>query len=153
MSQKEYFAKWYELNRERLSNKRKDRYNSDPEYRERVLTNSRKSRKSKERPVVQVVTVSGQDYNALSIAEACEKIGISVETMIKWEKSKVVPATPFRLTGRRTRWYTHGMVDVIAAAVSDRTVSTGKRVRISYDDAEFVAKIVTGWSALPELAS
>ena len=152
MSQKEYFAKWYEVNRERLSQKRKERYNGDPEYRERVLANSRKSRKVKERPLVQEVTVNGTTYPVLAIAEACEKIGISVETMIKWERNNVIPTTPFRVTGRKIRCYTHPMVDAIAAVVNERTISTGKRIRISWDDAEFAGKIAIAWAALPELA-
>lgn len=151
-----YLKTYYVENKEKLSKVKKDRYHSDPEFRERAKENAKKYRKRKKeerelaiaegrlmpvarkkgprRPVSAVI--NGVVHEAYSITVAAKKIRRSVETMNYWTKMKLLPETPLRRGGERL--YTSGMVLVLKLALA-------KRVKISLKDTGFYEEIRSGW--------
>lgn len=148
----EYFARWYAENREKLSQRRKERYLNDPNYREKVLLNSKRSRKS----VLQVsedggsgraVGADGVERNCYTVSEAASLLDLSRETVIQWEKLGVIPADPF---ARTPRCYTVGQVQGIRKAIEAHRNGT-KRIHVRKENIGFTAMISEHWSNLPEV--
>jgi len=85
------FKQWYEVNRERLSEARKVRYRTDPEYKElvRARTKDYKDRVRKEKP----------SPVGLSTEDVCTALGISPWTLNKWKLRGLYPA-PTKHVGR-----------------------------------------------------
>ncbi len=158
-NRRDYFAAYYEENQGQLSEKRRDKYASDPEYRERAKEAARryraKRREERERlraegklpPARQTgprkpvkVEINEVLLDAYTITVAAQKIGRSVDTMNHWSKIGALPVTPIR-SKRGDRLYTDGMIRVIREAVQ-------KRGEVSIKDATFYREIMEGWAQL-----
>ncbi len=116
----EYKA-WYEQNKERVSEARKRRYETDPAYREKIHDRNLKVRTTKKRADLQVkreedkakkaeaetpwreVTIGGQVY--LTIGALARVLGKSVKTLRLWESQGILPKTGHRAP-RGDRLYT-----------------------------------------------
>jgi MerR-like DNA binding protein len=73
------YSKWYEKNKEWLSQGRKQRYAQDAAYRQRALEASRKRRRGES-------TTTTLLQGLISVAEAAERIGIGVSTLHEWRR-------------------------------------------------------------------
>jgi predicted DNA-binding transcriptional regulator AlpA len=149
-----YFKGWYALNKEKLSQKRKERYRNDPDYKAKVLSAASISRKkATDVASVKSVTVNGAEYEAHPITSVAHQVGISRETILNWEACGLIPTTPFRLTGRGVRFYTVGMIEVLASVVKSWHPSENKkRIHIRKNDTAFTGAIIEGWNLLPEIS-
>ena len=149
----DYFKSWYALNKERLSQKRKERYRNDPDYKAKVLQSASVSRKRvSNADAKKFVTVAGVDYEVHPIATVASRIKISRETLLNWEGCGLLPETPFRLTGRAIRCYTDGMISVLGTVVESWNPSAEKkRIHIRKTDTAFTGAISEGWNLLPEI--
>lgn len=78
------FHNWYQKNKERLSAKRKKRYAEDPEYRQRALEASRR-RSRGDRSLIT------PPEDAISVAQAAERAGVSVSTLHEWRRKGHFP--------------------------------------------------------------
>ena len=58
------FKDWYTRNADSLNAKRKDRYHSDPEYREKVLEQNRLSRRKKKQQLLQESKENEEDESS-----------------------------------------------------------------------------------------
>jgi len=87
------FRKWYQENKERLWEKRRQRYAQDAEYREHALEASKKRRRG-ERSLT-----TPPEEALLSFAQAAERIGRHVSTLHEWRRKKLFPE-PKRHNGR-----------------------------------------------------
>ena len=110
----DYFKTYYEEKKDELSEKKKNRYHSDPEFRERAKEKARQYRKEKReererlraegvlpppdftrgprKPVS--VMIMGNVQEAFSITTVCKQIRRSVHTVNYWTKMKLLPETP-----------------------------------------------------------
>lgn len=151
----DYFKSWYEKNKEKLSQKRKERYRNDPDYKAKVLQSASVSRKrTTANAAVRSVTVEGAEYEAHPIVEVAARLGISRETILNWEECGLIPTTPFRLTGRGVRFYTVGMIEVLYSVVKSWHPSENKkRIHIRKNDTAFTGAITDGWNLLPEISN
>ena len=75
---------WYAGNKERLSQKRKDRYKNDPEYREKVTALSKKYRAS-------LPPKPRKKSDKMTIPQLCEKAGCSFHTFRKYQQLGWIP--------------------------------------------------------------
>jgi hypothetical protein len=146
MSNNEYFAKWYEANKQKIADRRKERYQNDPEYKAKVLANSKRSRSPKfiDRGAGRIVGKDGVERNAYSLAEASVLLGVSRETLVAWVKGGLVPANPF------ANFYTIGQVNAVRYAIELRK-QEGKRVHIKRSDFGFAEIVSERWNELAEL--
>src|SRR5512133_3859968 len=78
------FRSWYVKNKQRLSEKRKQRYAEDPEYRQRALEASRLRRRGES-----ALTTPPEGLS--SFAEAAERIGVGISTLHEWRREKLFP--------------------------------------------------------------
>jgi predicted DNA-binding transcriptional regulator AlpA len=140
-----YYADWYAKNKEKLAEKRKKRYHSDPEYRKKVLSYAKRKRDGMGGPPT--IEINGATIPLMTLTESAEFIGVSRESMLNWEKKGLLPDTPYRLTERRVRYYTKSMISVVKRVVNSRR-SGGSRVRVASDDVDFRAQIENGWRAI-----
>jgi len=133
------FKEWYQANGERLNNNRRDRYQSDPEYRKQVLERNRASRERrrdevkkerKEEKDALVVKVSAQPWKTidmeievegkktiapmLTIGAVAKAVGRSVQAIRLWEKQGKLPTTPYH-NSKGDRLYTLSMVEEIVS--------------------------------------
>lgn len=155
----QYQRAYYEKNRDSLSERRKRRYQEDPEYRDAAMAQARTYRKKKRQererlrkagmlPPPNVggprsplrVLVHGEPTIAFTVGRVALEIQRSKDTLNYWTRVGLLPQTPFR-SPRGDRLYTEGMVLVMRIAI-------GKRPRVTAGDREFTHEIRNGWEGL-----
>jgi len=155
----DYYRSYYEENKDRLSDKRRDRYQNDPEYRERAKEAARvyRAKKKMERdkliaegkiePVNRSgprkpveVQINGRPSLAYTITTVAQEVGRSVDALNNWAKSGIFPVTPLR-SGGGDRLYTTAMILVLKDAIQ-------KRGTISAKDESFRDEVLEGWREL-----
>lgn len=93
----ETFRRWYEKNKEEFNGVRKERYHTDPEYRQKVIEYARISRqRAKQRPK--------PPKKFLSISETAEKATTTPTAIRYWESKGFIPRPD---TGKVRRYTTH----------------------------------------------
>jgi len=131
------FSQWYASNGERLNENRRNRYHTDPEYRQRVLEKNRESRRKrreeslKNRPPkppkdpndrkwkTVSVRYEGKKQEAYTIGALAQKLGCSIQAIRLWERQGVIPNAPLRSpTGDRL--YTPEAVKEIRATLKKK---------------------------------
>jgi hypothetical protein len=80
------FAKWYKQHGEDFNEKRRNKYNSDPEYRQRVLATARVAREQR-----RMAHEKPDDYT-VNHALAAEILGITVWTLRNWRSKNYFPS-------------------------------------------------------------
>ena len=154
------YQDWYDKNKDGLSQRRKDRYHTDPEYKERVLEQNKKYREKKRkeaaqiprpkvrvprhrRPVIRTILLRGKPKTKelVHVGAFARIVGKSVPTIHQWERLGLLPRTPFYVNGKskRERLFTSEMIEVVKEAVETRDR------KISSKDPTFHDEIVKGW--------
>jgi hypothetical protein len=127
------YRRWYEKNKEQLSEKRKKLYAEDPEYRQRALEASRRRRRGEH-------TLPIPPDAPISFAEASERVGVSTSTLHAWRRKKYFPEPKhhhgglwftenqvqllgelkefFRVYGKRTSKYRHDQQKLLVASIA-----------------------------------
>lgn len=85
---KKTFKDWYAKNRERLSQERRLKYQTDPEYRQKAI-----ERSSQRRVALSAAKGGRQGY---SVADACDTLGISLWTINRWRNENYFPVASLR---------------------------------------------------------
>lgn len=164
------YKEWYKEHSSELAEKRRQRYKSDPDYKQKVLDQNRayREKKSQEaaripkprvriprhrKPVALSVPINGVETlkQLVHVGYFARAIGRSVPTIHQWERSGILPRTPFMLTGRnkQERLYTAEMIAVVRSALEKRNGT------ISSSDQSFHEDIVRGWKDIgvdPDIA-
>lgn len=81
----EYFARWYEEHKDELSQKRKQRYANDPEYRQKAL-DARKKQLEANRGLSPL-----NPAYTTTFSEAAEELGITIWRLRNWRKNHYFP--------------------------------------------------------------
>ena len=139
-SRRAYYDQWYEECGDELNARRRRRYASDPAYREKVLDWSRGAREAKRkqtgeerkritqfRKMVQSestwkavdVEVDGRTVKMFTVGALARALGRSVSTIRVWERSGVIPETPYR-SDRGDRLYPMSAVEKIRDVLVNR---------------------------------
>jgi len=117
------FDKWWSKpeNRRKTWDKRKERYKNDLEYREKVKERVYKRRrdyraknpaKGRGHNIPKKIELDGQEVTLLSSGDVAERFGVSRATILRWEKSEVLPRLFIRDEHER-RWYHEDNVSAI----------------------------------------
>lgn len=85
MSSNKYFKDWYEKNKERLSEKRKKLYKSDPDYRQTQVNRSRSNRAARK-----VIDTRPAEY-IFDTKQLTEYLGVTSFTLGSWRKKGYYP--------------------------------------------------------------
>lgn len=91
------FRKWYEEHGDDLNAKRRDRYASDPEYREKAKAQARIARERRRARGGQVSettvkrVIDGKEVELYRVSAAAEMIGKSPDTIRLWTRKGYVP--------------------------------------------------------------
>ena len=81
--------RWYRCHKQEFSEKRKQRYREDPEYRRKALENAKRQRKCSPVP---------KDYE-YSMAGAAQELGVSLFTIRRWKNNDFFPE-PAKFNGK-----------------------------------------------------
>lgn len=81
----DYFSTWYEKNKEELSRKRKERYQTDPAYREAALRN-RAKQIERQRGLSPLNPIYSTTFS-----EAAEELGITLWRLRNWRTNNYFP--------------------------------------------------------------
>jgi len=135
---KSRFRKWYEPNRERLSQKRKKRYAEDPEYRQRALEASKRYRGGER-------TLPKPPGAPISFAQAAELTGIGVSTLHEWRRKKCFPEP--KKHHNRSLWFSEKQVGLLKNLKEFFRVYGKRRWNMTLDrlKKEVVASISANW--------
>lgn len=145
-----YFQRYYEENKEEINEKRRERYQNDPDYRARSLEASKRYRERKRkkgrvrvarlRAAKEYRTGDGAKIKLYSVGVFATFIGRSAQSLSHWEKRGIMPDTPFRDT-RGYRLFSRGMMEVVKREV-------GQKRRLYPVDPEMCERIREGWIGL-----
>ena len=130
------FRKWYQKNKQRLSDERKKRYAQDPEYRQRQLESSKRYRRGER-------GLPKPPGAPISFAQAAELTGIGVSTLHEWRRKKLFPEPKHH---NRGLWFSEKQVGLLKNLkeffrVYGKRHWDGKRDRLK----EVVASICANW--------
>lgn len=81
------FKDWYEKNKEGLAQKRKERYQTDPVYRQKVIEQAASRRAAKAPPAPK---------HGTSVQDACVLLGITLWTLNRWKNEQYFPVATLR---------------------------------------------------------
>jgi ribosomal protein S8E len=118
------FKRWYGDNREEYNKRRKNRYDTDPEYREKVKERARLSKRRKIAAMGGAVTRSWKGTTLLvyRIGRVCEKLGINKNVILDWENRGIIPTPIF---GGKHRVYTQNQMDLIRELYEEVKTANG----------------------------
>jgi len=154
------YKAWYTAHAADLAERRRKKYEEDPEYKRKVLEQNRlyRERKAKEesarpkpmiripkrrKPVVCMVPINGvlAPRQLVHIGEFARTIQRSVSTIHQWERAGVLPKTPFFVSGKgkQERLYTAEMIGVVKKVLELRNGTA------SVADSTFPRDIIQGW--------
>ncbi len=137
--------------------KRKQKYDSDPEYREaqrkraREYARKRQAEKqaaSTDMPVTKirrprrpqwVQLVGGEKVKMYTVGTLAQALGKTTQTISSWERKGYVPESPFRARGD-VRLYSQEMIEVVVETLK------GRPIRL--DDDEVPKGIASAWASL-----
>lgn len=157
------YKEWYAEHKKEISDKRKKRYQEDPDYKQKVLDQNRKYREEKaketasipkprvriprhRKPVTMTIAIGGSmvTKQLVHIGTFSRAIGRSVPTIHQWERMRVIPRTPFVLVGanKQERLYSAEMIKVV------RDVLEKRNGQVSVADSSFYKDIYDGWKAI-----
>lgn len=80
---REYFSGWYAKNRQRLSEKRRERYQSDPELRKRMIENATRRRAETRK--------APPDGYTHTFDRTSKELGVPVWTLREWRRKNYFP--------------------------------------------------------------
>ena len=113
---KAYNQSYYERNKAKILARKKERYHSDPDYRDQVKKDSARRRRSNSNGAVKV-TVLGQEVDAWRARVLADRVGRSVSTINYWQTHGTIPETPL-LTPGGYRLYTDKMIEAVKEALA-----------------------------------
>lgn len=140
-----YYASWYAAHKTELADKRKQRYHSDPKYRQEVLDRSKKRyqklrqkklaerAKNPEPPRTrgrnkpQTKVVDGVEVVLFSVSEFADRVDRNVQTITKWEQDRVIPP-PTWIDEYGRRWYSDAHMDTVASTALEFRARGGRRL-------------------------
>jgi MerR HTH family regulatory protein len=102
-NKKSSYQKWYEQNKQELSQKRKQRYSEDAEYRQRAVEASRRYRRGEG-------TAPPPANAPISLAEALKRLDVKASTLRDWRRQGWFPQ-PKRYQGRI--WFTEKQLGLL----------------------------------------
>lgn len=89
------FSTWYEANKEKLAQKRAEKYRTDPEYRAKALERAARQRSDNPRPKREsessVRVINGVQREVFRIGSVAQIIGRDEQTIRLWEDRGVIP--------------------------------------------------------------
>ena len=110
------FGVWYDTHKDEFNEKRKARYDNDPDYRESVLQRQREYRRThkslvKPKPLVKKArNYNGRMVLVFRISHVSEAIGVSVQTIVAWEAQGLIPGTTVEAN---QRYYTNYQISLL----------------------------------------
>lgn len=143
-----YYEEWYEKNKGAVADRRKERYEKDPEYRVKVLERSSAYREERRKiPRVRVprsrrgrvFEVDGKRATLYSIGGFATWVNRSIQSLNHWESSGILPKTPYRVGKRGFRFYSKDMIEAVREIVGDKKRlfpvddSMGKEIREKWE--------------------
>lgn len=110
-----YTKEWYEQNKDAISERRRERYHNDPEYRAAVLEQSRQHREKKkaERAAFLAnpyIVIGDKKVPAMTVETLEKETGVDKARLKYLQKAEYLPPA---LTTRPVRLYTLGQVELI----------------------------------------
>lgn len=133
-----YYEEYYGDNAKIIAEKRKERYENDPEYRQKVLDRSRKHREDQRASMSRARIPrhakskkykigDGTEINLFTVGSFALGIGRSVQCVNHWERQCILPITPYRQATkggngqtRYFRYFTRGMAEAVREVVGDK---------------------------------
>lgn len=138
-----YFEKYYRTHKDQISERRKQKYSEDEEYRQRCIERAkaryqdkRDEIRKKSKKVPYVIWLDGRKEEAFQLSEFSVGIGKAPFTVRKWIRDGMIPDSPIKKNG--IRYYTHRMIVTVKKALP-------KSFR--KDWVSIQAKIKAGWEA------
>ncbi len=98
--------RWYEKNKQRLSEKRKRLYAENSEYRQKAIDRSRRRRSGEQLPAMPPVPADAP----ISFKDAAGRLGIGVSTLREWRRKGLFP-DPKHYNGGL--WFTEKQVELL----------------------------------------
>ncbi|SRR5579885_3387632 len=155
----QYNATYYVTNRSAISEAKRNRYNTDPEYREAAkkralerhkrMRNKRKSSAEVPAPSSlahgargynkpRVMTIGGKPVLVHCVAEFADRIARNVQTITVWEQRRIIPQ-PTGVDELHRRWYSDAHINFVREVIAEFQKTGGRRLE------DFKALVAKRW--------
>lgn len=144
------FTEWYSTNREAFNAKRRDRYQKDKEYRERVQGYTRRYRAGTFRSGKNVdgtvtITEGGITKDVYRIYAVIEKLGIKAIDIRNLEAQGYIPKRKSILGRRSVRSYTKHQITLIEVALNTQRRRANNEIPKA-EAKKLITRIFKEWS-------
>lgn len=126
------FTEWYDKNKQTLNDKRKSRYHTDPEYREKA-----KAAAAERRKLVKAANRTGN-----SVADVCEVLGVSPWLLSRWKTAGYLPVD--NLKGYQ---FTANQMKLLGTLRDCMDANKGSGAEVMRKREEIVQVVHHNWSA------
>jgi len=128
------FKDWYASKGDALNQKRRKRYHTDPDYRERILAEQRERRKKVSKSIAKTknpkidgkrkrkplyITHRGKWIPLFSVTQVMDRIGVTRVTLVRWIDNGFIPCHIIFDEGGR-RWFPGYFVDFLEDVAKKR---------------------------------
>lgn len=132
------FKTWYQKNKQALSEKRKERYKNDPEYRAKALENRKKQIERTPK-----LKDSRPEIYTHNFAQAAEFLGVSSWRLRNWRENSYYPE-PYK--HGRELWFTQQQVYLLKDIVTFFDKHSARMTKDIEDELqELVAFVAVNW--------
>lgn len=104
-SEETAFARWYKNHKDSFNQKRRNRYQTDPEYKQRMIDAAKKTRQAKKK-----TTIPRPPHYTITQLQAAEELGVTIWTLQNWRRKSYFPA-PF--SDNEGVWFTENQIELL----------------------------------------
>jgi len=138
--QKFKFTDWYEKNKDDLNAKRKKKYESDPEYRQKAKDNARRYRLSKVKGGVNFVSTRAvPPPGKLNLSGLCQAAGIPEDTYSRYRRLGWIPKI------KKNTWFTGAHAVALSALAQKALESRYMKIGRAGFLAPYIAQVANAW--------
>ena len=123
------FKRWYNKNKEEYNAERKEKYDTDLEYKEKQLENNKNYREEHKTTNEFVFEINGQQFSLMlyTSCEMAERANVSITALRKWEKANIIPETPLK-DSKGFRYYTEDFIDLTLQILDSKNLLKAEKI-------------------------
>ena len=126
------FKRWYDKNKEKYNQERKNKYENDEDYRNKQLENNKSYREENKKDDFEF-EINGQIVSVMLYTsnDVAKKLNCSITALRKWEQKGIIPESPLK-DDKNIRYYTDNFIDLIKEILKAQNIFKDKKINKAF---------------------